>query len=186
MWDAALETQLCYEVKTFLLAGHETSASMLTWSVYELSRNPACLAKVREEAARVYGKAAVGATPPPRRDVDNMVYTLSVLKEALRKYSVVPTVTRKLAVDDELLGHPIPAGTMIALNLQVPLASVVILKLLFMWGFQTHGTFVFAFFPMPPPPGCSKILWEIHGGRHKTLGISGILGGLLIFYLIFF
>jgi cytochrome P450 len=38
-WSTAIETQLCYEIKTFLLAGHETSAAMLMWSVYELSRN---------------------------------------------------------------------------------------------------------------------------------------------------
>jgi|AntDeeMetagen681_2_1112603.scaffolds.fasta_scaffold69717_1 cytochrome P450 len=40
-WDDALETQLCYEIKTFLLAGHETSAAMLTWSCFEciLSKN---------------------------------------------------------------------------------------------------------------------------------------------------
>eukprot|EP00878_Enallax_costatus_P010688 GHUV01011164.1.p1 GENE.GHUV01011164.1~~GHUV01011164.1.p1 ORF type:complete len:444 (+),score=85.72 GHUV01011164.1:334-1665(+) len=39
-WSAAIETQLCYEIKTFLLAGHETSAAMLMWSVYELTRHP--------------------------------------------------------------------------------------------------------------------------------------------------
>lgn len=35
-------------------------------------------------------------------------------QEALRKYSVVPVVTRMLAADDELLGHAIPKGTMVA------------------------------------------------------------------------
>jgi len=45
-WDDALETQLCYEIKTFLLAGHETSAAMLTWSSYELSQNKGILAQV--------------------------------------------------------------------------------------------------------------------------------------------
>jgi cytochrome P450 len=46
-WSSAIETQLCYEVKTFLLAGHETSAAMLMWSVYELSRHPQQREKVR-------------------------------------------------------------------------------------------------------------------------------------------
>jgi|TARA_B110000967_G_C18891729_1_gene567835 beta-ring hydroxylase len=31
------EKQLCFEIKTFLLAGHETSAAMLTWTLHELS-----------------------------------------------------------------------------------------------------------------------------------------------------
>ncbi len=46
-WSNALETQLCYEIKTFLLAGHETSAAMLTWTLYELTQRPDALAKVR-------------------------------------------------------------------------------------------------------------------------------------------
>ena len=54
-----------------------------------------------------------------------MTYSLSVLKEALRKYSVVPVVTRTLAKDDELLGHKVPAGTMIACVLQVRSSGVL-------------------------------------------------------------
>lgn len=50
-WDTALETQLCYEVKTFLLAGHETSAAMLTWSTFELSKAPAARSQVGAAAA---------------------------------------------------------------------------------------------------------------------------------------
>ena len=45
-WDADLEQQLCYEVKTFLLAGHETSAAMLCWSVFELTQSQEYMNKV--------------------------------------------------------------------------------------------------------------------------------------------
>jgi len=117
-WSAALETQLCYEIKTFLLAGHETSAAMLTWSLFELSRSAAGRAKVLAEAKAAFGPAVASPREPTRAAADGMDYTAAVLKEALRKYSVVPVVTRTLAVDDELMGHAVPAGTMIVCNLQ--------------------------------------------------------------------
>ena len=41
-----VEEQLCFEIKTILLAGHETSAAMLTWSLMELTRNSEALQKV--------------------------------------------------------------------------------------------------------------------------------------------
>ena len=44
--NATVEEQLCFEIKTILLAGHETSAAMLTWTLLELTRNPDCLHKV--------------------------------------------------------------------------------------------------------------------------------------------
>jgi cytochrome P450 len=37
------------EIKSFLLAGHETSASMLTWTVFQLTQNPDIAQKVIEE-----------------------------------------------------------------------------------------------------------------------------------------
>ncbi|EFJ45811.1 cytochrome P450 [Volvox carteri f. nagariensis] len=137
-WDAALETQLCYEIKTFLLAGHETSAAMLTWSTFELAMNEKATNKVQAGAPGGCGRvvlrvvseaeAAFGLRSEKeanRRNVDEMIFTLAVLKEALRKYSVVPVVTRKLvrgsgAADDPVgvLGHPLPKGIMVACHLQ--------------------------------------------------------------------
>lgn len=113
--DASVETQLCYELKTFLLAGHETSAAMLMWSVFELSQDAAARKKVAAEAAKAFGKKDAA---PTRAAADEMLFTLAVLKEALRKYSVVPVVTRELLEDDVLAGHRVPAGTMVTCQLQ--------------------------------------------------------------------
>ncbi|KAK9835127.1 hypothetical protein WJX81_000142 [Elliptochloris bilobata] len=114
-YDAALETQLCFEVKTFLLAGHETSAAMLTWSLYELVCRPDALARVKEEADRAFGPDDAA---PSRAAADAMIYTVCALQESLRKYSVVPVVTRRCAADDEICGHRIPAGTYLACSIQ--------------------------------------------------------------------
>jgi cytochrome P450 len=56
-WIAALEKQLCYELKTFLLAGHETSASMLTLTLLEVLSSPDMENRILQEAAAVLGPA---------------------------------------------------------------------------------------------------------------------------------
>ena len=115
VWNAAAETQMCYEIKTFLLAGHETSASMLTWTIYELARGDGnAAAKVREEATAFLKKP----TMLQRENVEKMQWTLSCLKESLRKYSVVPVVTRDLNKDDEVCGTRLPKGSWIICHLQ--------------------------------------------------------------------
>lgn len=65
---------------------------------------------------RVFG--ASGRDTAQRPAADGMTYTLAVLKEALRRYSVVPVVTRSLKAEDELDGRPVPAGTLIVALLQ--------------------------------------------------------------------
>jgi len=115
-WGPALETQLCFEMKTFLLAGHETSAAMLTWSLFELSGNAKALEAVRRDAdAAQLGPAN---DSPSRAAVDDMIYTLGCLKESLRKYSVVPVVTRNMNAEDDICGYHLPAGSWIICHLQ--------------------------------------------------------------------
>lgn len=72
--------------------------------------------QVKQEAEDCFGG---DEAEPSRHTVDNMHFTLAVLKEALRKYSVVPVVTRDLREDDELGGYKVPAGSMVVCCLQV-------------------------------------------------------------------
>ncbi|KDD71864.1 cytochrome P450, partial [Helicosporidium sp. ATCC 50920] len=135
-WGPATERQLVFEIKTFLLAGHETSAAMLSWTLYELSVRPDLRARVREEArahlpqhwGRVREEAAaedkaatevaVDSPEPAREQVERMEYSLSCLKESLRKYSVVPVVTRNLDAPDSLCGYDLPKGSWIVCHIQ--------------------------------------------------------------------
>jgi cytochrome P450 len=73
--------------------------------------------QVQEEARRIFvGKEA---EPPCKAVAQEMPYTLGVLQETLRIYTPVPLVARKLAEDDEILGHAVAAGTTFFVLMQV-------------------------------------------------------------------
>ena len=116
-YGAEIEEQMCYELKTFLLAGHETSAAMLIWTTYELVKNQDKMAKATAEANKVLGAVKPGKLPT-RDELAHLDYVVGALKESLRLYSVVPVVTR-CAIDDDVLGGcRIPAGTTVIMSLQ--------------------------------------------------------------------
>eukprot|EP01025_Chloroclados_australasicus_P004282 TRINITY_DN1103_c1_g1_i1.p1 TRINITY_DN1103_c1_g1~~TRINITY_DN1103_c1_g1_i1.p1 ORF type:complete len:559 (+),score=42.00 TRINITY_DN1103_c1_g1_i1:89-1678(+) len=108
-WSQAMLEQLCYEVKTFILAGHETTATMLTWALYEASKNQTMSDKIKKEAKIAFSEN--GKRTPNRQEVEEMHYTYATLQESLRCYTPVPLVTRLLSEDDELMGYKLPKGT---------------------------------------------------------------------------
>lgn len=126
-WGPEVVAQIRDEVKTFILAGHETSASMLAWTLYELSSNSddnkTALKKLQEEAKSVYAGGLDPVTGrvtslPSRAELDKLVYADCCLRESLRKYSVVPTVVRVNNQDVELGEHKIPKGNTFMVNIQ--------------------------------------------------------------------
>jgi len=117
--------QLRDEIKTFVFAGHETSSMMITWTLYQLLKNPHCLARVRAEAAAVFGdyeaaRAAGNQSPdePPFRAYAGLSYTQNALREALRLYSIVPVVTRHVVDDDVVGDYFLPRDSKLVLCLQ--------------------------------------------------------------------
>lgn len=91
----------------FLLAGHETSASSLTFTLQLLGRHPEVQERIREEVAAVVGDGP----PSPAHVHSGLPYTTAVVKEATRLYPIVPFIPRHADTDCEIDGHIIPAGT---------------------------------------------------------------------------
>lgn len=69
------------QIKTFILAGHETSASMLTWALYELTQSKEYMGRIVQEADAVFGKGCGPATPlPGMEQLNNLVFSQCCLK----------------------------------------------------------------------------------------------------------
>lgn len=77
------------QIVSVLLAGRDTTASTLSWAVYELARHPEAVARLRREVVDKLGAGAAGATPM-YDDLKNMPYLRAVLNETLRLYPSVP------------------------------------------------------------------------------------------------
>lgn len=102
---AAARQRLREELVTVLLAGHETTASTLSWAFHLLDRHPEARERVREEAVSV-----LGDRPPVYEDLRRLTYTASVLEEVMRLYPPVWALTRIAREGDEVGGYRVPAG----------------------------------------------------------------------------
>ena len=104
------EMDVRYNLLTFILAGHETMALMLTWTFYLLSLYPQVEERVRREIA-----AETGGGPVRTEHIEALAYTRQVIQEAMRLYPpaalIVRAARRELRLDDE----EIRAGTTIFL-----------------------------------------------------------------------
>lgn len=99
------------EVMTLILAGHETTANALTWSLHLLSRDPEAQAKLFAEVTEVLGGEAPSLAHLPR-----LTYTSAVISEAMRLFPPGWMLTRSVTTDDEVGGFTIPAGSYVLLS----------------------------------------------------------------------
>lgn len=97
--EEASDSQLRDDLMTMLIAGHETTASALTWCVFELAQKPELLEELRAEldAALPDGRA-----PRTRADVEKLELTRLTIAESLRMYPQPPLLIRR-AVDEDTL-----------------------------------------------------------------------------------
>jgi cytochrome P450 len=93
------------------LAGHETSASTLAWSLALLSAYPAARERLEEEL-----DAVLGDRDPDAEDVAQLLWARAVVAEALRLYPPAWTIERNAVGDDDVAGVPVPAGSLVAIS----------------------------------------------------------------------
>eukprot|EP00455_Lapot_gusevi_P017100 TRINITY_DN1901_c0_g1_i7.p1 TRINITY_DN1901_c0_g1~~TRINITY_DN1901_c0_g1_i7.p1 ORF type:complete len:226 (+),score=65.38 TRINITY_DN1901_c0_g1_i7:78-680(+) len=98
--------QMVNEAITFLLAGHETTSTFMTWFVYALSQAPAVDAKLYQEL-----RQALDMRAPTYDEVSTFEYMRQCIDEVFRVYPPVPLLVRECCQDTELGGQFIPKGT---------------------------------------------------------------------------
>ncbi|XP_070209618.1 cytochrome P450 4A4-like [Littorina saxatilis] len=108
------EQQLQDHVMTFMLAGHETTASSLTWILLCMATHPDIQTKAREE---VMSHLPRSGQPITNDDLEQLTYINCVVKEALRLFPPAPIIMRQAAKDMMLCGYEIPKGTVVNISI---------------------------------------------------------------------
>jgi enediyne biosynthesis protein E7 len=99
-------TRMRDELITLLLAGHETTASTLSWSFYLIDRHPEVWERLHQEAVEAFS----GDEPLTYKDLYRFPYTTMVLEEVMRLYPPVWILPRLAQQEDEIGGYHVPAG----------------------------------------------------------------------------
>ena len=103
------------ELVTFVVAGHETVASSLTWTLDLLARNPGVQARLHAELAAVLGPPGA-SREPGWDDLAHLGYARAVVDESLRLFPPAWAITRRALADDVVAGVPVPAGTLVIIS----------------------------------------------------------------------
>jgi len=99
------DAEIRCELVIFMLAGHDTTSTTLSYGLWALGHHPEVQDRVRAEAA------ALGRHRLTPADVPRLGYTVAVLHEALRLCPPAPVVTRTATSDIDVDGYRVEAGT---------------------------------------------------------------------------
>lgn len=125
------EEEMLAQMRTILLAGHETSATSMCWVLYELARHPDVQKRLREEirhterAIKTRGGSSFTAS-----DLENMQYLNAVLKESMRHHPALYHNYRQAAQDGVLpLSKPIQTSKGLVDHIPIAKGTKVILSI---------------------------------------------------------
>jgi len=105
------DAEIGAEVATFILAGHETTANTLAWSLALLSAFPSARERLEQEVDSV-----LGGRVPEAGDATRLPWTAAVVSEAMRLYPPAWTIGRSALADDTVAGVTVPAGSRVTIS----------------------------------------------------------------------
>ena len=103
------DEQVRDEVLTIFLAGHETTATALTWTLWLLARAP-------EVAGRLFAEVDALPGPPSFEDLPRLPYARQVVDESMRLYPPIWMIARRTEEHVQLGGFDVPARTLVLLS----------------------------------------------------------------------
>ncbi|KAI1410752.1 cytochrome P450 [Hypoxylon sp. FL1857] len=114
--EGVKEIEIVGHLIQFMAAGHETSANLLSWSLYTLATRPDIQAKLYEELSALDDDPVFAA-------LDKLPYLDNFIKEVLRLYSPATGMFRETAVDVTIEGVLFPKGTTFDIIPAVPMLN---------------------------------------------------------------
>src|ERR1700749_3683642 len=109
------DVNIRYQINTFLIAGHETTSGLLSYTLYALLKHPDILKKAYEEVDRVLGPDI--NAKPTYQQVTQLSYITQILKEALRLWPPAPAYGISPLKDETIGGgkYKLKKGTFITI-----------------------------------------------------------------------
>jgi cytochrome P450/NADPH-cytochrome P450 reductase len=109
------DVNIRYQINTFLIAGHETTSGLLSYTLYALLKHPDILKKAYEEVDRVLGPDV--NAKPTYQQVTQLTYVTQILKEALRLWPPAPAYGIMPLKDESIGGgkYKLKKGTFITI-----------------------------------------------------------------------
>ncbi|KMQ86540.1 cytochrome p450 4v2 [Lasius niger] len=108
------DDELIAQVNTFMFAGHDTTAIALTCTLFLLGNNLDHQEKVHEELEEVFKDSK---TPASVKELSQLKYLDRIIKETLRLYPSVPTITRKLAEEVKIGDYTLPKDVTVVFHI---------------------------------------------------------------------
>ncbi|WP_262696276.1 bifunctional cytochrome P450/NADPH--P450 reductase [Kordiimonas aquimaris] len=116
--ESLSDENIRYQINTFLIAGHETTSGLLSFTFYYLLKNPDVLAKAYAEVDEVLGNTV--DAPVTIAQIGKLDYVRAVLLEALRLWPTAPVFSLS-PHEDEVIGGAFKLKKNTFINVLIPM-----------------------------------------------------------------